>query len=239
MILTPMLMLYNRFNHLDFLTPSQIAYVMLIPNPKATSTNVEAIWKPFKSYVINFITVSKHTNSLVIYLSWHLFINLNLIFNKVWIGLFVCITFTILALAILNYKFQGSIKNALLANGMFVLQTIMSQSSGIVKTNSIFHHIYKPWKTEIQHWIGTLGLRKCLKLRLVMGAWCLVSVCLITAYSSVIVSFVMAPHYRPLVDTVKQLAENEDINPLVVKNMGVDIFILVCLKWNTYSFLLN
>ena len=67
MILTPMLMLYNRFNHLDFLTPSQIAYVMLIPNPKASSTNVEAIWKPFKSYVITFIIVSKHTSSLGIW----------------------------------------------------------------------------------------------------------------------------------------------------------------------------
>jgi len=50
---------------------------------------------------------------------------------KVWIGLFACITFTILALAVLNYEYQGSIKNALLTNGMFVLQTIMSQSSGI------------------------------------------------------------------------------------------------------------
>jgi len=53
MILTPMLMLYNRFQHLDFLTSSQIAYVMLIPNPKATSINVEAIWKPFQFNVIN------------------------------------------------------------------------------------------------------------------------------------------------------------------------------------------
>ena len=75
--------------------------------------------------------------------------------------------------------------------------------------------------------LGALGLRKCLKLRLVMGAWCLVSFCLITAYSSVVVSFVMAPHYRPLVETVKQLAENEDINPLVLKNYGVDITISV------------
>ena len=57
MILTPMLMLYYRFQHSDFLTSSQIAYVMLIPNPKETSTNLEAIWKPFQSIVIiDFIT---------------------------------------------------------------------------------------------------------------------------------------------------------------------------------------
>jgi len=57
MILTPMLMLYYRFQHSDFLTSSQIAYVMLIPNPKETSTNLEAIWKPFQLIVIiDFIT---------------------------------------------------------------------------------------------------------------------------------------------------------------------------------------
>jgi len=57
MILTPMLMLYNRFHHFDFIAPSQIAYVMLIPNPKATSTNVDAIWKPFQ-YSVYSISLS-------------------------------------------------------------------------------------------------------------------------------------------------------------------------------------
>ena len=66
-----------------------------------------------------------------------------------------------------------------------------------------------------------------LKTRLVMGAWCLVGLCLTTAYSSVLVSFIIAPHYRPLVDSLEDLAQREDVNPLVVKDLAADVTISV------------
>jgi len=37
----------------------------------------------------------------------------------------------------------------------------------------------------------------------------------------------MAPHYKPLVDTVEDLAETPDVYPLVAKNLGADVSILV------------
>lgn len=68
---------------------------------------------------------------------------------------------------------------------------------------------------------------KQLKMRLILGAWCLLSLWMTTAYSSVLVSFVMAPHYKPLIDTVDDLAHKGDINPLVMTGLGTNITISV------------
>ncbi len=48
-----------------------------------------------------------------------------------------------------------------------------------------------------------------------------------TAYSSVLVSFIIAPHYRPLVDTLEDLAQRENVNPLVVQDLAADVTISV------------
>ncbi len=37
----------------------------------------------------------------------------------------------------------------------------------------------------------------------------------------------MAPHYQPLVDTLEDLALNNDVNPLVIKNKAADVTISV------------
>ena len=55
----------------------------------------------------------------------------------------------------------------------------------------------------------------------------MVSLWMTTAYSSVLVSFIMAPHYQPLVDTLEDLALNNDVNPLVIKNKAADVTISV------------
>ncbi len=68
---------------------------------------------------------------------------------------------------------------------------------------------------------------KRLRMRLVIGAWCLTSLLLVTAYSSVLSSFIVAPHYHTLVDTVEQLAKNEKATPLVFKDYHPDILISV------------
>lgn len=65
---------------------------------------------------------------------------------------------------------------------------------------------------------------RMVKMCLVMGARCLVGlISLTTAYSSVLVSFIVAPHYRPLVDTLKELAQRDNVNPPVVNDLAVDV----------------
>ncbi len=68
---------------------------------------------------------------------------------------------------------------------------------------------------------------KRFKIRVVVGTWFLVGLCLTTAYSSVLVSFVMAPQYRPLADSLEDLAQRDDVDPLVVKDMAADVTIPV------------
>lgn len=66
-----------------------------------------------------------------------------------------------------------------------------------------------------------------LKMRIAMAAWCLLCFVLVTCYSSVLISFIMAPHYQSLISTVKELAEIENISPVVVRGFAIDKLIPV------------
>lgn len=61
-----------------------------------------------------------------------------------------------------------------------------------------------------------------------IGAWCLVSLVLVLAYSSTLTSFIMAPNYKPLVNSIQQLAEKlESVEPIVLKGSGMDVTLSV------------
>ena len=80
---------------------------------------------------------------------------------------------------------------------------------------------------------------KLITLRFVTGAWCLVSLVLVTAYSSTLTSFIMAPNYKPLVNSIQELAEKVDtIEPIVLKGFGMDVTLSVYLP-NYYIFIQN
>ena len=64
-------------------------------------------------------------------------------------------------------------------------------------------------------------------MRLVGGAWCIVAFVLVTAYSSVLTSFITAPHSLPLVETAKDVAEKPNVNPVTVRALGIDFIISV------------
>lgn len=52
MALSPMVMRHDRFLHFDLLHPVvQAPYIMLIPVPEVSFTNIDAIWKPFQPKV--------------------------------------------------------------------------------------------------------------------------------------------------------------------------------------------
>ena len=71
---------------------------------------------------------------------------------------------------------------------------------------------------------------KNFKLRLVGGAWCLVGLILVTAYGSVITSFITAPHSEPLVESVKDVAEKSNVKIATMKGLAVDFTISVTPK---------
>jgi len=59
-------------------------------------------------------------------------------------------------------------------------------------------------------------------MRIVGGAWCLSALVLVTAYSSVLVSFYSAPIYQPLVRSMEELANRDDVNLAVLRYFAVD-----------------
>lgn len=152
---------------------------------------------------------------------------------QVWIVLFVFMVLTTVVLVILDFRScQRGILNAFNSYGWFVFQTVASQSpsgNNYACDFVLFYNFFNNLNNNLKLGGGlfTGSYTKGLKMRLVIGAWCLASLLLATAYSSVLASFIMAPHYHTLVDTVEQLANNEKVIPLVLKGYSSDISITV------------
>ena len=64
-------------------------------------------------------------------------------------------------------------------------------------------------------------------MQLAMGTWCLMCFVLVTSYSSVLTSFIMAPRYQPLISSINQLAKSKVANPVVINGLGADVVITV------------
>lgn len=81
---------------------------------------------------------------------------------------------------------------------------------------------------------GCFTTRK-LKMRLVGGAWCLVGLVLVTAYCSVITSFITAPNSEPLVETAKDVADRSNVKLVTVKAHAVEFILSVMNINSAYS----
>lgn len=68
---------------------------------------------------------------------------------------------------------------------------------------------------------------RSLTLRFIVGVWVLGSLVLATAYTSVLISFVTLPDYKPLVDSVYDLLLKPDIRATVTAGQAVDILFSV------------
>ena len=75
---------------------------------------------------------------------------------------------------------------------------------------------------------GTMCTSKKLMIRLIIGAWCLLAFVLVTAYQSVLVSFIMAPGIEPpLIKSLSDLVVKEHIHISVDKGKAFDMFLSV------------
>ena len=70
---------------------------------------------------------------------------------------------------------------------------------------------------------------KRLAPRLVAGAWSLLTFILITAYQTVLISYIMAPGMQPpIVDSFADLANKSDVRLIVEKGLSIDTLLTVC-----------
>jgi len=67
-----------------------------------------------------------------------------------------------------------------------------------------------------------------LAIRIFTGAWCLVGFVLVTAYSSVLISFVTAPDpFKLILNSIGDLLTNHNIKLIVNKNLMADVTFMV------------
>ena len=65
-------------------------------------------------------------------------------------------------------------------------------------------------------------------IRLVVGAWCLLAFVLVTAYQSVLISYIVTPVMQPpLANSIAELANNKDAQVVVEKGFVADTSITV------------
>ena len=73
-----------------------------------------------------------------------------------------------------------------------------------------------------------------LALRLIAGSWCILGLVLVTAYQSVLISYIVTPVMQPpLANSIAELANNKDANLVVEKGLTTDLALTV--NANFYS----
>ena len=83
---------------------------------------------------------------------------------------------------------------------------------------------------------GAVGNTRSLVIRFLTGAWCVTCFVLITAFCSVLVSFLTAPEiYKPIIHSVNDLPMKRDIQVTVNKGLFPDIIFRVksYILWGT------
>ena len=69
-----------------------------------------------------------------------------------------------------------------------------------------------------------LGNSRKLVIRFLTGAWCLSCFVLVTAYSSVLISFLTAPEvYKPLINSMNDLPNKSYVRVTVNKGLFADV----------------
>jgi hypothetical protein len=66
-----------------------------------------------------------------------------------------------------------------------------------------------------------------LTIRLLAGSWCVACFVLVTAYSSVLISFVTSPYYKPLIRSVYDIPKNPNIKITVNRGWSPDLLFTV------------
>jgi len=65
-------------------------------------------------------------------------------------------------------------------------------------------------------------------MRLAGGAWCIAALILTNYYSSVLTSLITASSPVPIANSVEEMANNEDIELVIVKGRAIAVMIAVC-----------
>ena len=63
---------------------------------------------------------------------------------------------------------------------------------------------------------------KKLAIRLAAGAWCLASFVIITAYSSVLISFIVSPNLKPIIESIRDIPKVPGLQVVAIKGSSIE-----------------
>ncbi|XP_032786279.2 ionotropic receptor 93a isoform X2 [Daphnia magna] len=130
----------------------------------------------------------------------------------VWVALGAASTGFIVTLLCLN-RYLKSVKQSI-------------QPSDILATESIYMYVVVTLLNQ-----GGYISSKLTPIRLVVGAWCLLTLVLLNVYNGVLTSYLLVtPYSLPLLNSMEDAAYDPNIFPVLVKNKGVDILFLTADK---------
>jgi len=74
-------------------------------------------------------------------------------------------------------------------------------------------------------------------MRLAGGAWCIAALILTNYYSSILTSLIAVSSPVPIADSVEEVANNDDIELVILKGFGAAAIIAVCRQHHFISFI--
>ncbi len=154
---------------------------------------------------------------------------------QVWIGIILSLLFVAIVLWLIsrfqlnNYpqSFHGDTK--LIPHFWFLLRVVLANRNYII---SYFVFIYEPVKGHayLSNFLAKEVATFSLSTRLLVAAWCLMAVVFINSYTGILVSYLMAPKFLPLITTVQSLADSREISVAVSKHTSVEAALFVKLN---------
>ena len=141
-----------------------------------------------------------------------------------WILLVIAATAVTFVLILLDAYFGGDGRRhfhraRLDLHGIFATSILVGQCW--TRTRNFFNSALNNY-LYFSFYLAGFFTAKTLKMRMVGGAWCLAALVLVTAYSSVLVSFYSAPIYQPLIGSMEELSNRDDVNLVVLKYFAAD-----------------
>lgn len=145
--------------------------------------------------------------------------------NKVWIGIIVSLlVVSVILWFISKFESQGPFQISLFSQFWFLFRVVASR-----KTKKFFNMFFIKRLIEKldSQFIADDIIHYTLATRLVVAAWCLISIVIVNSYTSSLVSHLMAPKFSPLINTVQDLADSREISIVVLKHTSVDSALFV------------
>ena len=84
-------------------------------------------------------------------------------------------------------------------------------------------------KQNLDYFVGSYCPHRKMAIRLAAGTWCLACFILVTAYSSVLVSYIVAPNLKPIIDSPYDMPRVPALKIVIEKSSTFESLCLVFL----------